>query len=497
MQIHDVKRAAVFALGLFFAALPACAQPSGGVRQSGAVTPNDCAKWVANNVIADSGGTCGGGGGGSPGGSSGQVQYNNAGSFGGISGQTTNGTNTTFGDGTLQLTGGTSGTAILKAPATGGNTFTLPVSASDTIVVLAATQTMTNKTMSGASNTFSNIANASLTNSAITIGGQVTSLGGSTTNQGNGAKLQLSTGTTTTNDCVKFDANGNTVDNGSACGSGGSVSVTSASSNIVINPTPGTGTFTVGATYLVNAQTGTSYTIVSGDLGKLVTFSNAASVAVTLPQATGSFAAGASFDVQNLGVGVVTITPTTSTINGAATLTLAQNTGCTITSDGTNYQISACTAKTTGGTVTSITCNAGLSGGTFTTSGTCSLNLSSTNVWAAQQSNSITTLTNSTATFTPDGSNNNYKITLVHASCPCTLANPSATPVAGTSGIIQVIQSATGSDVISTWGSQYIYPGGTSTIAFSAGANAQDFLAYYVIDSTHILLTTGALNATH
>ena len=35
--------------------------------------------------------------------------------------------------------------------------------------------------------------------------------------QGNGGKVQLSTGTTTTGDCVKFDANGNTVDNGAAC----------------------------------------------------------------------------------------------------------------------------------------------------------------------------------------------------------------------------------------------------------------------------------------
>lgn len=38
--------------------------------------------------------------------------------------------------------------------------------------------------------------------------------------QGNGAKAQLSTGTTTTNDCVKFDANGNTVDSGGACAGG-------------------------------------------------------------------------------------------------------------------------------------------------------------------------------------------------------------------------------------------------------------------------------------
>ncbi len=38
--------------------------------------------------------------------------------------------------------------------------------------------------------------------------------------QGNGAMLQLSTGTTTLNDCVRFDANGNTVDSGAACGGG-------------------------------------------------------------------------------------------------------------------------------------------------------------------------------------------------------------------------------------------------------------------------------------
>jgi hypothetical protein len=44
--------------------------------------------------------------------------------------------------------------------------------------------------------------------------------------QGNGSKLQLSTGTTTTNNCAKFDANGNTVDAGAACGGGGSASWT-------------------------------------------------------------------------------------------------------------------------------------------------------------------------------------------------------------------------------------------------------------------------------
>lgn len=41
--------------------------------------------------------------------------------------------------------------------------------------------------------------------------------------QGNGAKTQLSTGGTTPNDCVKFDANGNTIDAGAACGGSGTL----------------------------------------------------------------------------------------------------------------------------------------------------------------------------------------------------------------------------------------------------------------------------------
>lgn len=89
----------------------------------------------------------------------------------------------------------------------------------------------------------------------------------------------------------------------------------------------------------VNAQTGTSYTFLITDRGKLVTFSNGSSIAVTLPQATaaGSFLSGWNVNVVNLGAGTVTITPTTSTINGAATITLLQNEGALIFSDDTNY----------------------------------------------------------------------------------------------------------------------------------------------------------------
>lgn len=121
-----------------------------------------------------------------------------------------------------------------------------------------------------------------------------------------------------------------------------------------------------------------------------------------------------------------------------------------------------------------------------TSGGGAQLNVA--NTWTASQAGSITTLSISTATFTPNASNNHYYVLLVHASCPCTLANPSPNFVAGTSGIIEVQQSSTGSDTIGTWGSSYMSPGGTSTIALSTAANAVDALAYYVIDSTHILL---------
>ena len=105
----------------------------------------------------------------------------------------------------------------------------------------------------------------------------------------------------------------------------------------------------------INAQSGTTYTFVAGDAGKLVTFSNGAPVAASLPQAgTTGFTSGFSIDVQDLGSGSTTITPVTSTINSGATLVIPQNSGCTITSDGTNYQVSACTALSASSSFTPI-----------------------------------------------------------------------------------------------------------------------------------------------
>jgi hypothetical protein len=88
----------------------------------------------------------------------------------------------------------------------------------------------------------------------------------------------------------------------------------------------------------VNAQTGTTYTVLSTDTTKLVTFNNSSAQAVTLPVATTTgFGAGSVFRFRNLGAGAVTITPTTSTIDGVATVVLVSGEGTEIWSDGTNY----------------------------------------------------------------------------------------------------------------------------------------------------------------
>lgn len=89
----------------------------------------------------------------------------------------------------------------------------------------------------------------------------------------------------------------------------------------------------------VNAQVGVTYTVLDSDRFKLITFNSTSAVAVTLPQAGvgGNFVSGWATVVENISTGIVTITPTASTINGMATIVLAPFQHAWIISNGANY----------------------------------------------------------------------------------------------------------------------------------------------------------------
>ncbi len=69
----------------------------------------------------------------------------------------------------------------------------------------------------------------------------------------------------------------------------------------------------------INAQTGTTYTTVLADDGKLITASNAASIALTIPpNSSVAYGIGTQINIMQLGAGTVTITPGAGvTINSA------------------------------------------------------------------------------------------------------------------------------------------------------------------------------------
>jgi hypothetical protein len=93
-----------------------------------------------------------------------------------------------------------------------------------------------------------------------------------------------------------------------------------------------------------NPQTGTSYAIQNSDSGKTVELSNATAstiIALTIAQAgaAGAFANNWYCVINNIGQNAARLTPTTSTIGGAATLFIPPGCCVLVYSDGTNYQI--------------------------------------------------------------------------------------------------------------------------------------------------------------
>jgi hypothetical protein len=126
---------------------------------------------------------------------------------------------------------------------------------------------------------------------------------------------------------------------------------------------PITTTGTIISSWTANAQTGATYAILAGDCGKQLTFANTLDVNVSIAQAgSAGFPNGYFTVVKNIGagggVGNVIITPTTSTINGAASQTLGVGEFCIITSNGTNYEAD-CNHLIPGANITLTKTNAG------------------------------------------------------------------------------------------------------------------------------------------
>ena len=85
-----------------------------------------------------------------------------------------------------------------------------------------------------------------------------------------------------------------------------------------------------------NAQTGTSYSLLASDAGKLVTLTNASAITLTVPSGLG-LATGQRIDLAQLGAGQVTVAASGTTVNATPGLKLrAQYSAASLIVTGTN-----------------------------------------------------------------------------------------------------------------------------------------------------------------
>lgn len=116
----------------------------------------------------------------------------------------------------------------------------------------------------------------------------------------------------------------------------GSGSLVFGTSPSITTPTLTSPSITTPKTTIgLNAQTGTTYTLVLTDQDKLVTLNNAGAITLTVPSAV--FSAGQQINIQQTGAGQVTVQGDgTSTVTGTGTKLRSQYSAATIVCTGTN-----------------------------------------------------------------------------------------------------------------------------------------------------------------
>lgn len=117
--------------------------------------------------------------------------------------------------------------------------------------------------------------------------------------------------------------------------------------------------------------------------------------------------------------------------------------------------------------------------------------------YSFSQRGSDGTVTPSGSTFTPDfNTKQHYTYQLLNGAN--TIANPTNLNVSGGQvGMFELVQPASGAAGTVTWGTNYIYGGGISTLVLSGSNNAVDYLPYYVTSTGNVLIGVGGLNAFH